>query len=238
LGKGFGLIFGLNRFGLYKKRNEMTEIETKTIEKANRYNNAKIYKIVSDETDEVYYGSTCAKLNRRFAQHKGNFKVWEKDNEKNSYTTSFKIMKYDTAKIILVEDYPCERKEQLAARERFWIESNECVNKVIPTRTIKEYTTIYRQNNKEQLKEKRANYYQSNSEKFKEKSAIYKQNNKEKIREKANQNFDCPCGGRYSHSVISRHAKSKRHQAYEKRISELNDFSESLTDISTETSEE
>jgi hypothetical protein len=31
--------------------------------------------------------------------------------------------------IVLLEDYPCERKEQLLARERYFIETLDCVNK-------------------------------------------------------------------------------------------------------------
>ena len=45
----------------------------------------------------------------------------------------------DNCEIVWIEDYPCERKEQLTARERYYIENINCVNKLIPGRTNHEY---------------------------------------------------------------------------------------------------
>ena len=45
--------------------------------------------------------------------------------------------------IILVESYPCENKNELHSRERYYIENNNCVNKIIPTRTSKEFKKEY-----------------------------------------------------------------------------------------------
>jgi hypothetical protein len=41
--------------------------------------------------------------------------------------------------IIWVEDFPCERKDQLKARERYYIENRVCVNKNVPGRTHEEW---------------------------------------------------------------------------------------------------
>jgi hypothetical protein len=38
---------------------------------------------------------------------------------------------------------------ELNARERWWIENNECVNKYIPTRTDKEYYEAHKEKIKE-----------------------------------------------------------------------------------------
>jgi hypothetical protein len=39
--------------------------------------------------------------------------------------------------IILVENYPCNNKYELEAKERWYIENNDSINKNIPTRTKK-----------------------------------------------------------------------------------------------------
>eukprot|EP00732_Lithocolla_globosa_P000328 Lithocolla_globosa_v1_NODE_93_length_6512_cov_4.841877.p5 type:complete len:138 gc:universal NODE_93_length_6512_cov_4.841877:912-1325(+) len=113
------------------------------------YRNGKIYRIVSDQTDEVYYGSTTQLLSMRMSGHRTGFRCWE-DTEKYANVTSYQIMKYDDAKIVLVEKYECDSKEELLARERFYIENNDCVNKVVPQRSFKEYYQITKSNYREQ----------------------------------------------------------------------------------------
>ena len=115
------------------------------------YNNSKIYKIVSSQTDKVYVGSTTKnRLSQRRAKHREDYRRYL--NKKYHYITSFDIVKYDDAEIILIEAFPCETKDELHKRERYWIENtNNCVNKYVPTRTQKEY----REKNKEKIKEYR-----------------------------------------------------------------------------------
>ena len=105
-----------------------------------RYENGKIYKLVSDETNKIYIGSTCLSLRKRMYSHRRDYKLYMKG--KCHYITSFKLMKFDDVDIVLIEDYPCESKEELHSRERYWIEKNKkkCVNKNIPTRSKKEWT--------------------------------------------------------------------------------------------------
>ena len=44
------------------------------------FNKGKIYKITNDFNDEVYVGSTCDTLNRRFINHKQESKVERSKN--------------------------------------------------------------------------------------------------------------------------------------------------------------
>ncbi len=44
------------------------------------FNKGKIYKITNDFNDEVYVGSTCDTLNRRFTKHKSDSKKKEQQN--------------------------------------------------------------------------------------------------------------------------------------------------------------
>ena len=104
-----------------------------------KYQNGKIYKIVSSQTDQCYVGSTIRPLKERFRKH-CNIKIQIEHN-----MSSQQIMKYKDATIMLLENYPCNNKKELETRERFYIETLNCCNQVIPTRTNKEWYV----NNKE-----------------------------------------------------------------------------------------
>ena len=41
----------------------------------NKYQNGKIYKITSKQTDDVYIGSTIQELNKRLIHHKAKYKT-------------------------------------------------------------------------------------------------------------------------------------------------------------------
>lgn len=118
----------------------------------NRYNHSSIYKIVSNVTQDVYYGSTCKKLSARLAQHRQTYKRYL--NGKYHYVTSFKVLETDSYNIILVQSCNFETKEQLLAAERYYIDTFECVNKILPGRTYQEYNKQYYKDNKIQLREK------------------------------------------------------------------------------------
>jgi len=49
------------------------------------------------------------------------------------------ILKRGDYSIELIEHYPCANKKEAHAREGFWIRNNECINKYVPGRTMKEY---------------------------------------------------------------------------------------------------
>ncbi len=88
------------------------------------YSKGKIYKIVSNQTNKVYISSTCEKyLHKRLYNHKHNFK--DQQNKKYCYISSFEILKYDDVQIILFENYPCKSKDNLHAREQYWIDNTE-----------------------------------------------------------------------------------------------------------------
>ena len=197
-----------------------------------KYQEGKIYKIISNKLDLVYYGSTTKTLKQRLNDHRGHYKRYLKG--KGQYYSSFELMKLDDAQIILVEDFPCENKKELHQRERFYIESNTCVNKNIPGRTEKEW----REKNKEILLEKRREYIKQNSEKLKKEFKEWANNNKEKIAERQKKYYQdnkvgilqkkednkeeisermrkkitCECGRVISFGTKAKHNKTKIHQ--------------------------
>jgi len=112
------------------------------------YQNGKIYKITAGNL--TYYGSTTQPLSKRLTNH-----ISEKNNNLNKKCSSFPLLDMPDCKIILVEDYPCERREQLLARESYYIESNECVNKNRPFLTDEQKKQAMQERNHLQ-KERRA----------------------------------------------------------------------------------
>ena len=180
------------------------------------YSKAKIYKIVCNLTAETYYGSTCQPLAKRVGQHRSDFNRWK--NGKRAYTKSFDIIERGDYDYSLVEECSCDNKEQLHARERYYIENNECVNMCIPGRTPKEY----REDNKEKIAEHKKEYYEDNKEKKKEyreqnKEHIteymkeYYEDNKEKISERRKEKIVCECGIEITKTNLCRHLKSIKH---------------------------
>jgi hypothetical protein len=159
------------------------------------YQDAKIYKLINTEGALCYIGSTTQKLSLRKAHHYNHYKRWK--NDKGLYLTSFKIFEDDEfgCKIILIEAFPCNSKEELEKRERYYIENTECVNKCRPTRTIQEW----RSDNKDIIKQYHVEYYQKN---------------KDKLRKKESDYVDCECGSKYPRYKRCRHNRSQKHIKY------------------------
>ena len=106
----------------------------------NKYHNSKIYKLVSNHTDKIYIGSTAQKyLTSRKAGHMADYKKFK--NGKSHCTSSQDLIELGEIDIILIENFKCETKEELHARERHHIELNKelCVNMYVPTRTKKHF---------------------------------------------------------------------------------------------------
>ena len=152
------------------------------------YQKSKIYKLVSPHTDEIYIGSTVQRLCHRLSGHK-------RDCREGKVNTNKKLFELGEVKIILIEDFPCDRKEELIKRERYYIENFDCVNKCIPGRTHKEY-------------------YQVNKEKILKQKKEYYHENQEKILEKKKEKLNCECGTTSTIDHKARHEKTKKHQKY------------------------
>ena len=163
------------------------------------FQNAKIYTIRSNQTDKYYIGSTNQRtLAQRLGKHRGNYKEYLLDNTKTN-VTSFKILQYNDHYIELLENYPCNNKEELFRREgqlqrQF---KSEIVNKCIAGRTTKEFyddnklelrqkTKVYREANKEKCVMDCKKYYEAHKEQISakrvDKVKIYRQLHKEEKR--------------------------------------------------------
>jgi hypothetical protein len=187
-----------------------------------RYQLGKIYKITSEHTDKIYVGSTCKKLLcQRLAAHSSNFNQWKKG--KTDYTSSFELLGLGSVQITLLEAYPCETKDELLAKEKYWIEQykDNIVNKNIPIRTIDEKKEIrkkhdkkYYEEYKEKISEKQKKYCEENKQIIIEKAKKYYEENKEKAKkyyEENKQIIICECGSNIQLVCKARHERTKKH---------------------------
>ena len=111
------------------------------------FQNGKIYKITNNINSEVYVGSTCDILRKRFNYHKK-----DRTKKRCAEIPLYKLMNElgtDIFRIDLVEDYACNDKQALRQREGYWIRQVGTLNEKIAGRTKKEYDN----DNKEKIKE-------------------------------------------------------------------------------------
>lgn len=165
----------------------------------NMYKNGKIYKLVNDVDDKIYVGSSCNILSTRFGWHKKAAKL----NPDRRVYNHLNEIGWESVKIILVEEYPCDSKKHLEARERYWIETLKPeLNKKVPTRTKNEYYN----DNKNQILDHNQEYYNKNKFKISEQHLIYRSNNNEK--------YQCGCGSHTTKLNRTHHEKTIKHQQW------------------------
>jgi hypothetical protein len=163
------------------------------------YNNGKIYKIepLKGEEGEIYIGSTTKKyLSQRMTKHREDYNRWKNGKRRKIMSfDSFDKYGINNCQIILLENCPCESKDQLHARESHYIKTLNCINICIPGRTKREY-------------------YEDKKEQVLERNRQYQKRNRQQISEKMKIPFNCECGSTCRINEKARHLKSKKHQAY------------------------
>ena len=87
-----------------------------------------IYKITSSQTDKEYIGQTTVSIGQRMSDHKYYYKQYKNPNttmkRKNVYYSSFEVVKYNDAKIEIVEEIDFDDKDVLNKLEAFHIQKN------------------------------------------------------------------------------------------------------------------
>jgi hypothetical protein len=177
------------------------------------YQQGKIYKIVSNTDDELcYVGSTTLPLLcQRMVEHRGTYKRWK--NGKYHFTSSFEMFDkfgIENCRIELIEIFPCNMKDELTKKEAYYIRLLNCVNKVIPDRTIKEY----REENRDTMIMYQREYRELNGDKKAEYHKEWWGVNKDRIAEKVKEKYTCACGSTLRKADKNRHEKSLKHINY------------------------
>lgn len=147
----------------------------------NSYQNGKVYRIWSLDTEDIYIGSSCDTLSNRFCKHKSHYKKW-KEGDKRIYCSSYILFDQvgvENCKIELIKNFPCNSKSELTKEEGKVMRENKdiIVNKNQAGRTIKEY----KEEHKQQLTEKMKEYKEQNREKIIQYHKEYNQQHKEEI---------------------------------------------------------
>ena len=194
------------------------------------YQNSIIYKLChcNDlDNENIYIGSTT-NFTRRKCNHKATCNN-EKDKNYNIFVYQFIRDNggWEQFVMIPIEVFPCNDKKELEVRERHHIELlKPKLNKIIPTRTDKEYYELNKENllekakkyyedNKEKKLEYRKQYYEDNKEIISEKKKQYREANKDKIAEKQKEKVICDnCGCEVRKDCLKRHQKSNKCKNY------------------------
>ena len=133
----------------------------------NNYQYGKVYMIINENTPKVYVESTTYTLEQRFYKHQHDFKSGE-------YVASADLfMLGGESMIVLLEDYPCENKQELLCREQYWMDKfnkDNVLNKQLiydskPENKLKKYE--YQRLNRDKInkqKRERRQWYRSMSE--------------------------------------------------------------------------
>ena len=160
------------------------------------YSNGKIYKVVNDNLNICYIGSTVQPLSVRMSAHQGHHKS-------GSFARYKKWGKIEDCKIHLIENYPCKDKHELESRERHFIESYRagtgCLNVQTPTRT----RTEYNQDNRERILQGKKKYRINNADKIKEYRLLTRQ-----------ERVTCDCGSAVTKHNLQRHCRTQKHKTY------------------------
>lgn len=187
----------------------------------NKYQNGKIYKIVDNLSDMVYYGSTCLTLPQRLSYHKGQY-INFLYSEKN-WISSFNILMSDDYEIILLENCSCNSKKELLDREAYYIINNPCINTQIPNQSKSEYFKKYQKENRLIYNSYAKKWGDKNRDKIKIKNAEYKLVNKDKLKElraiRSSKKILCSnCNTLISRGHMTCHKKSLKCMSFKKNI--------------------
>lgn len=186
------------------------------------YLDGKVYCISNGEL--YYVGSTIQGLKERLRGHRADYTGF--CNKKNHYRSSYEVIKTGKYTIKLIENFPCDTKSELVAREYEIIKEykalygDKCVNieGVNEKQTDEEYkqkacdrANTYYAEHKTECQEKMRQSYQDNKEQRLAQVKTYREANHAKIMAKLLTQVECECGAKIAKCNLTRHKKSQRH---------------------------
>ena len=156
-------------------------------------------KVPIDYSNTIMYKIVCKNLNVKelYVGHTVNFRSRKNKhasdcNNENARHYHIKIYTFirdnggwDNWEMIEIEKYNCNDGNEARARERYWYEQLEAkLNHCYPGRSDEEY------------------------------NLMYKEQNKEKIKERRNKKYNCECEGRYIGKNKYLHFRSIKHKTF------------------------
>tara|TARA_R110001592_G_scaffold4465_1_gene25198 strand:- start:1956 stop:2456 length:501 start_codon:yes stop_codon:yes gene_type:complete len=157
------------------------------------FKNSKIYKIVNNDNDKFYVGSTTQSLHNRFNDHKST-----------QSCSSVEVGDLKQCSIILIEAFECDNRQEMLKKEREYFdkykaEGANIVNKKKPI--------SYTGERKEQQHKWYQSIYQEKRTVLLKKTKEYYDKNKDKLKVK----ITCECGCQITKYNMVKHKKSKKH---------------------------
>ena len=199
-----------------------------------KYDSGKIYKLIDTRDHSLLYiGSTCMSLCKRLWYHVSA--SIKKPAPIHIYINN-EIQNWDLVTIELVENFPCNSKNELLQREQQYINelkpTHNTIKAFLSIREKKEYDKEYKQqdeykikkkewdkeyreSNKEQLSQKYKDRYIENCDAVKTRVQKYYNDNKNIISEKLKVKVHCDvCNCDVRKAGFKRHEKSKVHISF------------------------
>ena len=184
-----------------------------------------IYKLISDQTTDVFIGSTTQRLNKCFNNHKYNYRNYLNDN--HCYVKSFDLLKYDDVRIELIFEAEFDDIKELHELEDEYIkDTDNCINEIPQKKTRHDYYELHKdkhrdkknekakeryERDKEIILEKQKEYKIQNKESISQKNKEYRMKNETKLKEYSSEKITCEvCNCEYARSNRY-HVKSKKH---------------------------
>jgi hypothetical protein len=152
----------------------------------------RVYKIIHNQSDIVYVGSTMSELRFRWQNHKAQFQRFLQncDHCICSIYPFFEKFGIENFKIVLIKEYEVCDKKHLEAKEQLWINKLRCINQrnllPVPEKISKQ---IYYERNKDRIEEYRKQYYQNNKEAINLKARLYHEQNKAKVNDVSRKHY-------------------------------------------------
>ena len=142
------------------------------------------------------------------AKHRDKYKAYT--NGKYSFTSSFGLFDefgYENCKIEWVENFPCNSRQELTAREGYYIRNCECINKRWPAEQTKIGTmkTLKRTETKANNGEKKNHEYKI------QKDTEYREAHREEMTAKLKEKKQCECGCYIPLRNMSSHKRKTKH---------------------------
>lgn len=141
----------------------------------------RVYKIIHNQSDICYVGSTINDIRFRWYHHKIDYKR-PNGNRICSLYKYFDKYGIENFKPILIKEYDVVDKKHLKTKEQLWISKLNCVNKYccVPFLWADKKTTLYYNLKKEKIKRVAKEYYHKHKERIKKKQREQYHKNKEK----------------------------------------------------------
>ena len=175
------------------------------------FSKAKIYKLVSNKSSDIYIGSCLVELSKRFSVHK---------TPSNKCVSKSMFVDDAIITIVLIENYQCENKNQMKARELHYITTLQCINKNKPFvcdinySDYKEWQKQYQLEHGEQIKQQKQQYNINNAEQIKQHKNQYHLEHKEQIKQYLLENIEHIKQQKKQYNIVHAEEIKQQHKQY------------------------